>query len=297
MALWVSKSARRAPRHHRNANRTQAAPPGTQTVLCASILFLSTFLVVVVSNFQCYRSQQQQHGSRERVNDQSQILPTVRFLFVVKCSFGCAFFGCLESWWGPSFPPASEWSATQPGTVSFLFRSFFCLVDACLKNSLSRHQPLPLSFCFFLSFLVGRIRKEVEYYIQEVADNEQQWQCMKDGNRDPYDLKKFAEVVAESRMMIPDSQRRFEAAIRDLQHCLEAWEASTSSSSSSSSTPLSTEAQEGEWPSKAREILQQWSKDYKPPEKVSDTTSASSESPKTTTTTTNVDQLAPDEVF
>ena len=40
---------------------------------------------------------------------------------------------------------------------------------------------------------------------------------MKDANRDPYDIKKFDEVLGESRMMVPDSTRRLAAAVEDLQ--------------------------------------------------------------------------------
>ena len=42
-------------------------------------------------------------------------------------------------------------------------------------------------------------------------------QAMKDANRDPYDIKKFDEVLGESRMMVPDSTRRLAAAVKDLQ--------------------------------------------------------------------------------
>ena len=42
-------------------------------------------------------------------------------------------------------------------------------------------------------------------------------QAMKDANRDPYDIKKFDEVLGESRMMVPDSTRRLAAAVEDLQ--------------------------------------------------------------------------------
>mmetsp|Transcript_25882 Transcript_25882/g.52642 ORF Transcript_25882/g.52642 Transcript_25882/m.52642 type:complete len:104 (-) Transcript_25882:393-704(-) len=39
---------------------------------------------------------------------------------------------------------------------------------------------------------------------------------MKDDKRDPYDIKKFEEVVGESRMMIPDSICRRDKALVDL---------------------------------------------------------------------------------
>mmetsp|Transcript_32539 Transcript_32539/g.67864 ORF Transcript_32539/g.67864 Transcript_32539/m.67864 type:complete len:134 (-) Transcript_32539:293-694(-) len=67
-----------------------------------------------------------------------------------------------------------------------------------------------------------RIRKEVDYYLQEVKENEEQLQQMKDDQKDPYDIKKFEEVLGESRMMVPDSHRRLEAAVEDLSSFLEA---------------------------------------------------------------------------
>ncbi len=39
---------------------------------------------------------------------------------------------------------------------------------------------------------------------------------MRDEKRDPYDIKKFEEVVGESRMMIPDSYCRRDKALGDL---------------------------------------------------------------------------------
>lgn len=39
---------------------------------------------------------------------------------------------------------------------------------------------------------------------------------MKDEKRDPYDIKKFQEVLAESQMMIPDSICRRDKALGDL---------------------------------------------------------------------------------
>ena len=39
---------------------------------------------------------------------------------------------------------------------------------------------------------------------------------MKDDNKDPYDIKKFQEVLAESQMMIPDSIVRRDKALEDL---------------------------------------------------------------------------------
>jgi len=39
---------------------------------------------------------------------------------------------------------------------------------------------------------------------------------MRDDGKDPYDIKKQEEVLAESHMMIPDSKNRLEAAVETL---------------------------------------------------------------------------------
>ena len=39
---------------------------------------------------------------------------------------------------------------------------------------------------------------------------------MRKEKRDPYDIKKFEEVLGESIMMVPDSQSRFQKSIEDL---------------------------------------------------------------------------------
>lgn len=43
---------------------------------------------------------------------------------------------------------------------------------------------------------------------------------MKQEQRDPYDIKKFEEVLDESYMMIPDSEGRLEKSLADLSHFL-----------------------------------------------------------------------------
>ena len=59
--------------------------------------------------------------------------------------------------------------------------------------------------------------KEVAYYEKEVLENEAQLEDMKAKNQDPYDIKKFQEVLDESYMMIPDSKGRLKQALEDLQ--------------------------------------------------------------------------------
>jgi hypothetical protein len=54
------------------------------------------------------------------------------------------------------------------------------------------------------------------YYQQEVIENETNLQEMKDQQRNVHDIKKFEEVLGESRMMIPDSKSRLDQALSDL---------------------------------------------------------------------------------
>ena len=62
----------------------------------------------------------------------------------------------------------------------------------------------------------NRLIKEVSFYEEETKENEQQLQKMKDEQKDPYDIKKFEEVLGESEMMIPDSINRRDKALGDL---------------------------------------------------------------------------------
>eukprot|EP00566_Odontella_aurita_P022852 CAMPEP_0113596068 /NCGR_PEP_ID=MMETSP0015_2-20120614/40107_1 /TAXON_ID=2838 /ORGANISM="Odontella" /LENGTH=137 /DNA_ID=CAMNT_0000503495 /DNA_START=39 /DNA_END=453 /DNA_ORIENTATION=+ /assembly_acc=CAM_ASM_000160 len=66
-----------------------------------------------------------------------------------------------------------------------------------------------------------RLIKESAYYEEEVKENETKLQVMKEENRDPYDIKKFEEVVDESRMMVPDSRARMRRALEDLEQYLQ----------------------------------------------------------------------------
>ena len=93
----------------------------------------------------------------------------------------------------------------------------------------------------------NRLVKEAAYYQQEVKENEAKLQNMKDQQKDPYDIKKFEEVLGESYMMIPDSQKRLQKSLEDLSLFLD-----TQSDDSSSSNPLDG----SEWLSTARELLE-----------------------------------------
>jgi tubulin-specific chaperone A len=61
-----------------------------------------------------------------------------------------------------------------------------------------------------------RLLKEVKYYESEALENKSKLERMQNEGKDPYDIKKFKEVLDESLMMIPDSQRRLQIQLDDL---------------------------------------------------------------------------------
>merc|ERR1712054_532069 len=61
-----------------------------------------------------------------------------------------------------------------------------------------------------------RMIKEVAYYKKETLENEERVQKMKDDGIDQWTVKKAQEVLDESVMMIPDSERRMKEGIEDL---------------------------------------------------------------------------------
>ncbi|ERM95695.1 tubulin-folding cofactor A [Amborella trichopoda] len=61
-----------------------------------------------------------------------------------------------------------------------------------------------------------RILKELHSYEKEVEKEAAKTSDMKERGADPYDLKQQENVLAESRMMIPDCRKRLEAALSDL---------------------------------------------------------------------------------
>ena len=66
-----------------------------------------------------------------------------------------------------------------------------------------------------------RLQKEVAYYQQEVQENQAKLQDMKQQQKNPFDIKKFQEVLDESLMMVPDSQKRLQEALHELQLLLD----------------------------------------------------------------------------
>ncbi|KAJ4835595.1 hypothetical protein Tsubulata_008889 [Turnera subulata] len=66
-----------------------------------------------------------------------------------------------------------------------------------------------------------RIVKELNSYKREVEREAAKTADMKEKGADPYDLKQQENVLAESRMMIPDCRKRLEAALADLKATLD----------------------------------------------------------------------------
>jgi tubulin-specific chaperone A len=120
-------------------------------------------------------------------------------------------------------------------------------------------------------FLPNSLIKECEYYKSEVQENQQKLDQMVREGRDPYDIKKFREVLGESEMMVPDSARRMQQAVLDLQ-----------------SFVRENQDLEGEWQEPARKILLEYA-----PETNKGVDSC--DGPRVVET--NVSDLADDEIF
>ncbi|CAJ0965618.1 unnamed protein product [Ranitomeya imitator] len=67
----------------------------------------------------------------------------------------------------------------------------------------------------------SRLSKEKLMYEKEAKQQEEKIERMKSEGGDEYVIKKQAEILQESRMMIPDCHRRLEAAHTDLTQVLE----------------------------------------------------------------------------
>ncbi|ONK56427.1 uncharacterized protein A4U43_C10F8520 [Asparagus officinalis] len=65
-----------------------------------------------------------------------------------------------------------------------------------------------------------RVLKELHYYEKEVEREAAKTADMKEKGADPYDLKQQENVLAESRMMVPDCRKRLESSLADLKATL-----------------------------------------------------------------------------
>ncbi|KAE8216375.1 hypothetical protein CF319_g416 [Tilletia indica] len=69
--------------------------------------------------------------------------------------------------------------------------------------------------------VINRLVKEEVSYKKEVEQQEKHIQSLIDDGQDKWTVNKQKEVLQESRVMIPDTQRRLQAAISDLDLLLE----------------------------------------------------------------------------
>ncbi|XP_051129232.1 tubulin-folding cofactor A [Andrographis paniculata] len=88
-----------------------------------------------------------------------------------------------------------------------------------------------------------RIVKELHSYEKEVEAESAKTADMKAKGADPYDLKQQENVLAESRMMVPDCRKRLEAALSDLKGTLTELEESGEKEASEIDDARSTIAQ------------------------------------------------------
>ncbi|XP_037492519.1 tubulin-folding cofactor A isoform X2 [Jatropha curcas] len=88
------------------------------------------------------------------------------------------------------------------------------LLNVCIRKMATlRNLKIKTSTC-------KRIVKELHSYEKEVEREAAKTADMKEKGADPYDLKQQENVLAESRMMIPDCHKRLEAALADLKGTL-----------------------------------------------------------------------------
>jgi Tubulin binding cofactor A len=98
-------------------------------------------------------------------------------------------------------------------------------------------------------FASHRLAKELSYYHNELAENEKTLKAMQEAaasnsdNEDAQaDVKRFGYVVDESRMMIPDTERRLKGSIAELGAVLRQFSGSA-------------EVSESEWYHQAKTLL------------------------------------------
>ncbi|KDO49405.1 hypothetical protein CISIN_1g038806mg, partial [Citrus sinensis] len=102
------------------------------------------------------------------------------------------------------------------GTVNcevLLIRKTSPLPDQKVKMATVRNLKIKTSTC-------KRVVKELHSYEKEVEREAAKTADMKEKGADPYDLKQQENVLAESRMMIPDCRKRLESALAELKAAL-----------------------------------------------------------------------------
>ncbi|CAB3370013.1 tubulin-specific chaperone A [Cloeon dipterum] len=71
------------------------------------------------------------------------------------------------------------------------------------------------------SGILKRITKEKVLYVQEAEKQGEKVKQMKEKEEDEYHIRKQEEVLAESRMMVPECQKRLVKAYEDLKNLID----------------------------------------------------------------------------
>lgn len=69
--------------------------------------------------------------------------------------------------------------------------------------------------------IVRRLTKEVKSYQKELVEQQDKIEKMKADGKDIYDIRKQEECLAETQMMIPDSNNRCEESLQNLKRFLD----------------------------------------------------------------------------
>ncbi|CAI8605002.1 unnamed protein product [Vicia faba] len=93
----------------------------------------------------------------------------------------------------------------------------FNILDFTILDSMATVRSLKIK-----TSTCKRLVKELDSYEKEVLRESAKTADMKDKGADPYDIKQQENVLAESRMMVPDSRKRLEAALEELKGTLAA---------------------------------------------------------------------------
>ncbi|XP_026388168.1 tubulin-folding cofactor A-like isoform X1 [Papaver somniferum] len=91
------------------------------------------------------------------------------------------------------------------------------------QKALKNHVSVIMATLRNLKIKTGtckRVLKELYSYEKEVEREASKTADMKEKGADPYDLKQQENVLAESRMMIPDCHKRLETSLADIKETL-----------------------------------------------------------------------------
>jgi len=91
--------------------------------------------------------------------------------------------------------------------------------------------------CRIKTSVVARLEKELVRYQEEVIKQSAKVEAMRTGDADEHDVKKQTEVLGEAEMMVPDTMRRLQKAVEDLQEFMVRCRTGSRRSSSPSAWP------------------------------------------------------------